>query len=390
MLPLPRKAILTCCCMSLALSLVAQKPDGSTVYNHYAEEIRYIREAPQLLPRLAQEGAWTQMRNYLAHWSISEYADPELIFCFTTLLDIETQSFSAWNLPPNYTLLTEKYATEMKKVSGANFHYYIKLKDQTFYDATPDARALLLWAQSWAGALSGRPGLSGTELFFCQVFAGKVTDPRSALARSPAKFSDLYALDERIDSERVNCQTTQRDGSLWTVAVLAGVWIPTGNLSALGNHPSIGLSIGKRNKWNEYDVVWAFRFVHPTPQTYTFVRNDTLYNSNYYDGGYIGFDYTRYLVHVRHWDVGLLGAFGYDYFSVASGFSNSGEGAHWGSLNQGSMDVNFGLHLKYLFGRKANNALGLVLKYHCINYENNGGTDLGGNALTLDISYGLR
>ncbi len=392
MLPLFHKAILTCCCTSFTLSLVAQQSGTSSAYNHYSGEIRYIREAPQLLPRLAQEGSWVQMRNYISHWSVSEYADPELIFCLSTLLDIETGSFSAWNLPPNYSYLSDQYAKELIRLSGDNFRYYIKLKNRTFYDATPDARSLLLWAKGWASLLLSRSNLSPTQKFFCMVFSGHISNPQTVLAKSPGTFNDLYVLDARIDSERVNCQTTQRNEteSVWTVAVLTGMWIPTGNLKALGNHPSIGISIGKRTKLNEYDVVWAFRFLHPTPQTYSFVRNDTLYNSNYYDGGYIGFDYTRYLVHARHWDVGVIGAIGYDYFSVASGFSNSGEGAHWGSLNQGSFDVNFGLHLKYLFGRRADNALGLVLKYHCINYENNGGTDLGGNAFTLDLSFGLR
>ena len=55
-------------------------------------------------------------------------------------------------------------------------------------------------------------------------------------------------------------------------------------------------------------------------------------------------------------------------------------------LNVGSFDSNFGLRFKYFLHCRA--YIGLTAKYHVIHYNNDGGTDLSGNAYTLDLLFG--
>jgi hypothetical protein len=110
-----------------------------------------------------------------------------------------------------------------------------------------------------------------------------------------------------------------------------------------------------------------------------------LYHSNYYDGGYIGFDYTRYFVHKTHLDIGFITAIAYDYFDAFNGLGNSDTNGKV-PYNIGSLDINGGAQIKYFIGRGP--FIGIQAKYHLINYANTGGTDLSGNAFTIDFVFG--
>jgi hypothetical protein len=115
------------------------------------------------------------------------------------------------------------------------------------------------------------------------------------------------------------------------------------------------------------------------------MRNDTLYTRNYFGGGYLGFEFTRYLVHTIKCDFGPTFGVGYDEFDIASETD-----VKYTSLSPAeifTLNLNTGLRFKYFF-HKALNA-GLVLKYNFIHFENKGGTNLRGNAFSIDISYGI-
>jgi hypothetical protein len=139
---------------------------------------------------------------------------------------------------------------------------------------------------------------------------------------------------------------------------------------------------------NEYDFIWSFRFPSTTPGTYKVVRLDTSFNSNYYDGGYVGFDYTRYVIHKKRFELGLTSAIGYDYFSVANGFGTSPPttSASILPIDVGSFNFSNGIRFKYFFSSRS--FIGIYAKYNLINYCNSGGTDLSGQAFTIELVYG--
>lgn len=354
----------------------------------YKEKIRFIQGAPCLLPLLVQEREWDQVKNYLDHWRVSPVPSEEFIFSISTLAAIDQRKFFALTFPYNYEALLQNYAYGAKNVYGA-FRYYLRITDRFRYDATPDAKSLILWIEAWSRNLLARDSLSPTEKFLCQVFAGDIVDPQATLQKQNLHYGDLYALQHNIERSYQDYFVAERNRPGPTVSIMTGIWVPTGHLTTLGTHPSIGISLGSRNVFNEYEFVWAFRFPGSSTRPYTFARNDSVFTSHYYDGGYVGLDYTRYIVHKTRYEFGLVSAIAYDYFSVANGFGGGeAEDHHWGSLNQGSFDFNNGFRFKYFLRPRL--YVGLAVKYHIINYVNNGGTDMGGNAVTMDLALGTR
>jgi hypothetical protein len=330
------------------------------------------------------------MKNFLDNWRESQYPSLELIFSAEALMAIETGGFSSYLLPCDCLYFLSDYARELKNLNtqGGKFRYYLKLAPPYTYDATIEARSFILFLQTWAQDLLQRPGLTEDERFICRTLTDDIPDPQAEARRSPAACPRIAYTRQLMTNYDNTIVSNQRNSRSATAAVLLGWWAPRGNLAGvLGPHPSVGIQLGGRSKLHEFDVTWTFRFGNPTPKAYTFVREDTAYTSRYYDGGYIGFEYTRYFVHERYLDVGLTGGLGYDYFDVANGLGNDPALAHLEPFNIGSLNLNYGLRIKYFF--KNTSFIGLTVKYNTIYYQNTGGTNLDGNAFTVDLSYGI-
>jgi hypothetical protein len=369
------------------LAAIAQENASPQPSRLTSRQITFIVHAPVLLPELYREQQFETMHDFLANWGNSSRPSRELIFAADALLAIETGKFYAYRLPCDCLYYLEDYARELQLVvlQDPKFRYYLKLDYPYSYDATRQAKSILLFIQSWARELLARPYLDNDDLYICRTLAGNVSDPKATLQADQQVAPRIAQQQKDLAAYNNAVFTTRRNGYRGTAAISVGWWSPTSRLQALGSHPAVGLLLGWRNDMNEYDLNWNIRFGYPTPQTYTFLRRDTLYSTNYYDGGYVGFEYTRYLLHRKYLDIGLTSGIGYDYFSVADGWSNHADNPGL-PLNVGSFDFNNGIRLKYFFKRKA--YIGLTAKYHLIHYDNSGGTNLDGNAYTLDLSFG--
>ena len=358
---------------------------GPPASAEYYPKIRFIVQAPSLVPSLVREGDWERLQNFVTNWKRSDIPNDELIFSIIVLSAVENRKLTVFQLPCDYLYFLEDYARQLKKIDehAARFRYYVKVSEKYSYDATEDATKLLDFTRAWARRLILERRLDKTESFLCHVLAGDIPEPYSYFQQNRSDLATLDLFQRNIDAHNNNYFAARRDESIVTVGIMTGIWMPTRKLKILGDHPSVGLLLGARDKVNEYDIVWAFRFLHPTPGMYTYVRNDTSYASDYYDGGYIGFDYTRYFLRKTHFEFGAVLAAAYDYFSVVNGFDTQ---EHPLPINIGSFDLNGGCRIKYFFRRSG--FLGLVAKYHLIHYSNEGGTDLSGNAFTIDLVYG--
>src|SRR6202035_646118 len=122
--------------------------------------------------------------------------------------------------------------------------------------------------RSWARTVLSTHQLDSSALFICRVLAGEVADPKAALKSNPSSCPRISLLQDQLAVYNQKNFIARRDGRRGTASVMVGEWFPTGHLQALGSHPSVGVQLGGRNKLNEYDDTWQFRFLHPTPQEY--------------------------------------------------------------------------------------------------------------------------
>jgi hypothetical protein len=372
-----------------SLRTVAQQEVSPSLTPLMSHQIAFIVHAPVVLPSLLKERQYQKLRYFLVNWKNAEYPSPELIFAAEALLAMETGRFSSFPLSCDCLYYLIDFARELKEAEtkSSAFRYYLKLKSPYYYDATDNARKTILFLRSWAQDIQKNRPLDSTASFVCRTVSGDISDPKALLKAFPGSCPRIVQAEKNLENYNNIGFTSCRDASTGTAAVIVGWWFPTGHLgSVLGSHPSVGMQLGYRTKRNEYDITWNVRFLYPTPRLYTFVRQDSVYTSNYYDGGYIGFEYSRFFVHQKHVDLGYTAGIAYDYFSVADGWSDHHRETNIVPLNVGSFDFNFGLRFKYFL--HCGTFFGLTAKYHLIHYNNDGGTDLAGNAYTLDLLFG--
>jgi hypothetical protein len=216
-----------------------------------------------------------------------------------------------------------------------------------------------------------------TETFVCNALAGNIPNIEKAIRNKPAEYPELFAMLKHSDDKARNKPTGY-------IGLLAGAWIPTNNAAALGVHPNLGVQLGVRTRLNQLDFILQFKFAN-TPKPYQILRNNILYDRSYFFGGFIGMDYTHYIISKTNSELGITGSMGYDGFDIANNENNTMDYLKPTSL--GCFNTNIGLQYHYFFNPRF--YIGLLGRYHFINYKNTGGTSFKGDAITLDLVFGF-
>lgn len=358
-------------------------PDSS----YFTQQIQFIQEAPTILSQSIANKDWTAIENFITNWRLSDRRSAEIIFSIQVLLEIQQEKFSVLHFPCDYMYLLEDYSKELDNsvYSPGKFKYYIRLNADYRYDATADLVKVFTVLHKWSEQLIVSYKLKGTKLFLCQVFEGKIEQPRKSFRANEDSYAELKAYNKGLTYNNSAYLSYQRNRKTGTAALVLGSWFPTGNLKVVGVHPIAGFLVGGRNSKNEYDLVFGFRFIN-APHHYTVLRSDSLIVSNYYFGGYLGFDYTRYLIHKKRFEIGFTTGVAYDSFNFTNSETSDHSDISLDPLEIKTFDFNNGFRMKYFI--RANAYLGLALKYHLLNYCNHGGTDLKGNAFSIELLYG--
>lgn len=173
-----------------------------------------------------------------------------------------------------------------------------------------------------------------------------------------------------------------RNANQFHMAVTSGIWIPQGNAALLGNHPYFGFKIGGKSKRILYDMVLAFRFLK-SANNYNVIQDGILTSTDEFFGGYIGLDMGYAFVNKPESEIDIIGGIAYDGFDAITGDENNDED------NVSINTLNLNLGLAYRFYYNDNGYLGLETKYAFLNYKNKGGTDFGGNSVTIGINWGF-
>lgn len=168
------------------------------------------------------------------------------------------------------------------------------------------------------------------------------------------------------------------------LSLVTGVWIPTGELKFIGNHPELGFQIGAKKKKMNYDLIMAFRFLDSP--NYYFARRtksgDTVELTNHFFGGHIGADIGRDIYSRNGHELQLTGGIAVDGFdALEEDIDNDLE-----SASTWTYDISLGLCYRYYITNKF--YLGLRAKYNIVDYSLNNVVDFTGNPITIQFIIG--
>lgn len=234
----------------------------------------------------------------------------------------------------------------------------------------------------WAKLLLENKKPDENAKFICRVLTGEIKDPGKEIRKNPLIYPEYAVmLEKNFEAKRKLARMN--------LALSTGVWLPTGNLSTLGVHPSFGFHFGVRNAHHELDLTIQIRYLN-SANTYAVKREGRLDSTDYYFGGYIGADYTYYLVSKKRYDIGLLGGMGWDGFDFAPepyDYYYYDYPYYTSHVTIGSFNANAGLRFNYYFTHSF--YVGLQGRYNVIQYSTNGGTNLSGDAVSIDLIFGI-
>jgi len=333
-------------------------------------------EAAETLPLLYQQKDFGSIARYVNTYEAGCANTPH-IFCIKTLLSIQKRTFSLQDLQSiDFYDAIADYAAEMKALNNNSRNSYYSTKH---FNATPYSEKIFLCMSSWADSLLHSQELDSTETFLCNVFAGNIVHPEATIIENKIKYAGLEKLIKR------SYEVRRSSSSIPVLGFVTGVWVPTGNLKLVGVHPDFGLMFGWRRKKNEIDLTMIASILK-TAHNYQVLRNDTLYSRNNFGDGCMGLDYTRYILHAYNFEAGIAGGIGYEYFVIANEGKNQHNYDYLNPLSIDTLNLNTGIRLNYYF--KPGLYLALTAKYNFLNYCNGGGTNLQGNAMTLNLTIG--
>jgi hypothetical protein len=319
--------------------------------------------AQEVLPELYKQKSFDSLKKAIDIWQINCGYEPEIRYT-EILLSIERSSFSITQNDSDLIDLLVAYSVALKNYDK---HYYYKPYEQYYK-----------FSSMWAKFLLQRNNLSSTEKFICNVFAGNIKEPAKEIKQNKEEYADLYDMLNKALAE-------QKKGGSTEFTIISGVWVPTGNISLLGVHPSIGLQFGGRYDKHQIDITIQMRFVNSI-DSYTVKRNDNLYALDHYFGYYLGLDYNYYFVNKTKYDVGTVAGIGFDGFDIAVSGDNH-ENDYLKPFSISSLNLNAGLRFNYIFNPHF--YLGLQGRYNFINYGTHGGSNLNGDAFSIDVIFGF-
>lgn len=318
--------------------------------------------ALNVLPKLYRRNVFDSMYIALDIWKEACGDIPEIKYT-TLLLSIDQATFKDSVLDSSIIDLLVNYS---------NSYHFIQRNRGIYYERE---KSFYKFSSGWASLIIKSKMLNENERLICKVFTDEINDPVFEIKTNPEKyllFTKLVKQDEEAQRKQPRSNTT----------LMTGIWMPTGKLKLLGSHPSAGFQFGLRKGRNQTDFTVHLRFLK-SASTFLVNRNNTLYESDAYFGGYIGLDYTYFLTSSGQIEFGLMGGLGYDGFDL---FKSNNNYQYLRPLSIGSLNLNGGL--KFNFFVSSAFYFGLQGRYNWINYNNKGGTDMSGNAFSIDLIFG--
>ncbi|MEZ5359530.1 MAG: hypothetical protein R3F48_11990 [Candidatus Zixiibacteriota bacterium] len=189
---------------------------------------------------------------------------------------------------------------------------------------------------------------------------------------------------QRYYLEVMNKITRQHRGQGTNYAGSIGMWIPHGSNELLGNKTQFGFFWGYKIGIVQLDMSLAISAAK-TKSIYTYYDDGLEFTTNDLLHVYCGLDIGYELLTTGNNQFELLGGIGYD------GLSGDKENTY-GEVDDAhfinSLNVNLGFRYKLFVSKYHDWYVGVQTRYNVIDFDSEGGSDLSGNAVTLEFIVG--
>jgi hypothetical protein len=165
-----------------------------------------------------------------------------------------------------------------------------------------------------------------------------------------------------------------------SVGISTGLWIPQGNLNAIGLKPVFGVQAGIKKRSSSLHAVLAIRF-GSTRKPISFSMQDTLVTTRNQQGGYAGLEWVQSIYRREKISVGFTFTGGYDVIDMVEDRQDPRRKTF------GSWFLQPGLFLEFPLPNQS--ALGLYPYFALLNHKNSGISALDGNAWFITLRYRL-
>jgi hypothetical protein len=173
----------------------------------------------------------------------------------------------------------------------------------------------------------------------------------------------------------------------WGIALMSGIWIPTGEQKILGIHPELGFQSGIKKAGYSAQFTLIIKFLN-TPNQYLAKRvhsNDSIVPTNQFVGPYIGMDFGKSIIEFNKSELQFLIGIGFDAFTALDPLSD----AYSRYEDVRSYNINFGLRYNYFF-KSQHSYIGIEPKFNFVDYSLTGVTALKGNFISVRFIYAYK
>lgn len=310
----------------------------------------------------------------LTYWE-SKCGMREPIFRAKLLLALRENEF-------NDTLMKEgslnnifNYQNRMDMIKYSNYYSYDNYK--SYYGFTPPGQEFDKYTRSLAKDLINKYESKTIEYLIAE-FYGVNSD--TIFTKIQTKSYSESPLTKEYNKAVENYVNMGEFHMSW----ITGIWIPTGSLKILGNHPEIGFQMGSKHKKMNYDIIMAFKFLDSQNDYYArhTKSGDYVELTNHFFGAHIGFDVGRDIYSNAGHEIQLTGGIAFD------GFDALEEDTEYDIKSETAWTYNFSFGLGYRYYITNGFYLGLRAKYNVVDYTLNNVVDFTGNPITIQFLIG--
>lgn len=267
------------------------------------------------------------------------------------------------------------YQNRIDMIKNANYYSYDSYK--SYYGFIPPGQEFDRYTQAFAEGLKTKYEPETMEYLLAEFYSGN-TDEIFLKLQTKSYSESILA------QEYENTVEKYVDMSEFHMSLVSGIWIPTGDLKILGNHPQFGFQMGAKHKKMNYDITLIITFLN-SPNEYYGRRkksDKSLELTNHFFGGHIGFDVGRDIYSKNGHEIQLTGGIALDGFDVFE------EDEDKGYESESTFTYNLSLGLGYRYYIRDSFYIGLSAKYNFVDYSLSNVIDFTGNPITVQLIVG--